>query len=329
MTVSITPAHRRLPDGPFHAMTWGWVGTRGTWTTQAARRSMEAMTEVAPTWVVLAYAALQDTAQSTEIHWRDSPDLVSDDEIRAAAAHARELGLRVCLKPTVNVTDGTWRAHIGFFDQDVPGEPTWDEWFDAYDEYILHHARLAQEIGADLFCMGCEMVRADAREDRWRSLAARVREVYTGPVTYNCDKYQEDRVSWWDAVDIVSASGYYPTGTWPEHLARIAPVAQRHGGEFLFIEAGCPSRDTSPARPNDWNMVGVPDEHAQAAYLDEMLTATLGTPWVRGVALWDWPADLYPAAEGPANDDYCMYGKAGAAVVRRHFSAGSAPVSDA
>ncbi|GMA37662.1 glycoside hydrolase family 113 [Demequina litorisediminis] len=320
--MTVPPAHhRRLPDGPFHAMTWGWVGERGSWTTDAARQSMVAMTEVAPTWVVLAYAALQDSAQSTTIHWQDSPDLVTDDEIREAAAHARELGLRVCLKPTVNVKDGTWRAYIGFFDQDVPGEPTWDEWFDEYEAYILHHAALAEEIGADLFCIGCEMVRADAREDRWRALAARVREVYSGPVTYNCDKYQEDRLTWWDAVDVISASGYYPTGTWPEHLARIAPVVESHGGEFLFIEAGCPSRDTSPARPNDWNMVGVPDQQAQADYLDEMLTATLGTPWVRGVALWDWPANLYPAEAGPSNDDYCMYGKTGAEVVRRHFSA--------
>lgn len=313
-----TPTHvseRTLAPGPFHAVTWGWTGVPGTWTTPAAHESMEAMLEVNPNWVVLAYAALQDTAQSVSVNWREA---LGDDEIRAAVAHARGLGLRVCLKPTVNVADGTWRAHIGFFDQDVPGEPTWDEWFDSYDEYILHHAALAEELGADLFSIGCEMVRADARADRWRSLAARVREVYSGPITYNCDKYQEERVTWWDAVDVISSSGYYPMGTWDEHLARIAPVAE--GRQFVFLEAGCPSRDTSPAKPNDWALPGSPDEVAQATYLDEMLGAIAATPWVIGVALWDWPPTLYSRESAPRNDDYCMYGKRGADVVARHFS---------
>ncbi|MBO1752595.1 1,4-beta-xylanase [Actinotalea sp. BY-33] len=318
MPTTTTTLPRPLPPGPFHAITWGWTGTRGTWTTPDAQDSMAAMAELGPTWVVLAYAALQDTAQSTEIHWREAPAL-ADEEIRAAVTQARTLGLRVCLKPTVNCADGTWRAHIGFFAEDVPGEPTWDAWFDAYAEYVLHHAALAEELGVDLFCIGCEMVRADACEERWRRLAAEVRAVYRGPITYNCDKYQEDRLRWWDAVDVISSSGYYPTGTWTEHLARIAPVVARHDRPFLFIEAGCPSRTGSPHRPNDWSLVGAPDQEAQAAYLDEMLTAALGTPWVDGVALWDWPAHLYPAHEAAQNDDYCMYGKTGAEVVARHF----------
>ncbi len=126
MTASFVPqaAIRRLPEGPFWAMTWGWMGVRGTWSTPAAIDSMTQMLEIKPNWVVLAYAAMQDTAQSTEIHWRDAPT-VTDQEILDAAARARALGLRVCLKPIVNVADGTWRAHIGFFDVDVPCEPTW------------------------------------------------------------------------------------------------------------------------------------------------------------------------------------------------------------
>ncbi|MDO8107267.1 1,4-beta-xylanase [Isoptericola sp. b441] len=316
---AVTTTPRALPPGAFHAMTWGWTGVRGTWTSPAAKASMDAMTTVHPTWVVLAYAALQDTAQSTQIHWQDAPAL-TDDDVRSAVAQARSLGLKVCLKPTVNVADGTWRAHIGFFDRDVPGEPTWDEWFDSYDRYILHHARLAEELGAEMFAIGCELVRADAQEGRWRRLAARVREAYSGPITYNCDKYQEDRLTWWDAVDVISSSGYYPTGTWDQNLARIRAVAEQHAQEFVFLEAGCPSRDTSPQRPNDWSLPGTPDEQAQADYLEEMFTALAREPWVRGVALWDWPPELYPPSQAATNGDYCVYGKVGAAVVARHFA---------
>jgi hypothetical protein len=301
-------------------MTWGWPGRRGAWTTEHARDSMLAMTGLGTTWVTLAYAAEQAAVSSTTIGWCDT-SIVTDEEIRRASAQAHGLGLSVCLKPVVNVSDGTWRAHIGFFDVDVPGEATWDEWFDAYTEYVVHHAALAQEVGAELLCIGCEMVRADARETSWRSLIDQVRTVYTGPITYNADKYQEDRLNWWDAVDVISSSGYYPTGSWSTNLDRIEAVVARYGKPFVFMEAGCPSRAGSPDRPNDWTHVGDASESAQADYLDEMLTAIAGRTWVAGLMLWDWPADLYPAAEAPTNTDYCIYGKAGAAVVKKHFRA--------
>jgi len=307
-------------DAPVCGMTWGWTGVRGSWRTPAADRSMDAMVELGVNWVTLAYAAVQETAQSTDIPFTEAPT-VTDDEIRGAVAAARARGLMVCLKPVVNVADGTWRAYIGFFDQDVPGEPTWSDWFASYGDFVLHHARLAAELDVEMFCIGCEMVRADGQEAHWRALVARVRAVYGGLVTYNCDKYQEDRLTWWDAVDVISASGYYPTGTWPQHLDRIEAVVRREGKPFCFIEAGCPSREGSPHRPNDWTLAGAPSERAQAEYLDEMLTACAGRPWVAGFMLWDWPAELYDRSEAASNDDYCMYGKAGADVVRRHYLA--------
>ncbi|MNN23996.1 hypothetical protein D3C81_1374100 [compost metagenome] len=53
--------------------------------------------------------------------------------------------MKVCLKPIVNCADGTWRAHINFFDKDVPCEPKWSEWFRSYTAFILHYAVIAQE----------------------------------------------------------------------------------------------------------------------------------------------------------------------------------------
>lgn len=306
-------------DAPVCGMTWGFTGVRGTWTTPAAEQSMAAMSQLNVNWVTLAYAAVQETAQSTAIPFRDSPSL-TDDEVRAAVHRARDQGLKVCLKPMVNVADGTWRAYIGFFDWDVPGEPSWGEWFSAYREYIVHHARLAAELDVDLFCIGCETVRADSQETLWRELIADVRCVYAGPITYNCDKYQEDHVTWWDAVDVISASGYYPSGDWESELDRIEAVVTQYDKPFCFLEAGCPSRVGAQARPNDWTLIGAPDGQVQADYLDEMLTAAGRRPWVGGFMLWDWPAALYDAETAAANDDYCVYGKPAARVVAGHYA---------
>ncbi len=306
-------------DGHFSSMTWGWTGDRGTWGTPEAERSLDAMEPLNLSWVTLAFAALQDTVVSTEIGWRDDP-APTDDEVRWAVRAVHDRGWKACLKPTVNCRDGIWRGYIGFFDWDVPGEAHWGDWFAAYQEYIVHFATIAEQEGAEMLCIGCEMVRADPREAEWRALVAAVRQVYTGVVTYNCDKYQEDRLTWWDAVDVISASGYYPTGEWETQLDRVEQVAREHGKPFLFIEAGCPSRDTSPARPNDWTLVGSPSVQAQADYLAEMFEACRGRGWVGGFALWDWPVHLYDPADAATNDDYCVYAKPGQDVVAAYYA---------
>ena len=303
----------------FCGMTWGWTGVRGTWGGDTAEFSMAAMADLGVTWAAISFGALQATAQSTDIRFADEPT-VTDDEVRWAIRQARSIGYSVCLKPVVNVADGTWRAFIGFFDEEVPGEPSWAQWFASYTRFITHYAAIAQEEGCEMLCIGCEMVQTDKRESEWRALIGEVRAVYDGLITYNCDKYQEHRVTWWDAVDVISSSGYYPIGAWPAQLDRIEAVVERHGKPFFFMESGCPSRVGSAARPNDWTLAGVPSEHEQAEWYRDAFARCDEPDFVQGFALWDWPAALYPVADAAADDDYCVYGKQAASVVRDHYA---------
>lgn len=299
----------------FAGVTWGFIGRRGTWNEEAAGRSMELMASVTgANWTALAFSAFQATPQSTDIPYREQPT-VTDEEVRWAIAKAKGLGLKVCLKPIVNCADGTWRAHINFFDKDVPCEPKWSEWFASYTAYILHYAAMAEETGCEMFCIGCELVQSDRREREWRTLIAAVRAVYSGVLTYNCDKYQEDNVSWWDALDVISSSGYYPADDWETQLDRIENVVKLHGKPFLFMEAGCPSRTGSAAIPNDWTLQGKPDQAEQSRFYRAMFEACAAREWVQGFMLWDWPALLYSPEEAAANDDYCMYGKEAAGII--------------
>ena len=302
-------------------MTWGWTGVRGSWTGPEAAFSMERMAEMNVNWVAIALSAVQSTPQSTEIPFREEPT-VTDDEVRWAIRKAKSLGLKVCLKPVVNVGNGTWRAHINFFDEEVPGEPTWAEWFRSYGEFIRHYAEISEEEHCEMLCVGCEMVQADKRDAEWRALIADVRSVYGGLVTYNCDKYQEERVRWWDAVDIISSSGYYPIDQWEEQLDRIEGTVRRWNKPFFFMEAGCPSREGSAARPNDWSLPGGPSEEEQRRYYEAMFAACAKREWMQGYMLWDWPARLYSVEEASLNDDYCMYGKQAGETVRNYYAAG-------
>lgn len=299
-------------------MTWGWTGVRGTWKTTEAENSMSEMVKLGVNWTAIALSAVQDHPQATTIHYKDEPT-VTDDEVRHAIQQAKQLGLKVCLKPVVNCTDGTWRAHIGFFDMDVPGEPTWTKWFASYTEFMLHYAQMAEDTGCEMICIGCEMVQADKREQDWRDLIGKIRAVYSGLITYNCDKYQESYLTWWDAVDMISSSGYYPIDSWDEQLERIEAVVSRHNKPFFFMEAGCPSRVGSSKLPNDWSFQGGPSEDEQAAYYKVMFDKCEKKDWMQGFMLWDWPAKLYEKHEASSNDDYCMYGKKAEAIVASYY----------
>jgi len=309
-----------LPSTFAAGMTWGYPGKRGEWGTSAAAESMRLMRDrLGATWTTLAFCAYQSKAQSTTIGWRDAPT-ITDDELVWAIREAKKLGLKVIVKPMINVADGTWRAFIDFLYPDVAVEPKWSEWFAAYSEYLVHFAAIAEAEGADMFCVGCEQVKSDVMADEWRATIDAVRAVYSGAITYNCDKYQEDRVSWWDAVDVISASGYYPQGSWERELDRIERVVHAHGKPFLFLEGGCASRDGAPANPNDWAHEGAASEDAQDGWYRDMFAATAQRPWVGGFMFWDWKANLYAAEDASTNLDYGVFAKKAEATVRDAYA---------
>lgn len=300
--------------------SFGYMSKRGEWETDEAKESLRILKErCAIDHVVLTVVAEQDHPQSISIHWRNHPNVVSDHEIISMIEYARSLDLKVILKPMVNVSDGTWRAHINFFDTDVPCEPKWSEWFEAYNEFILHYAKIAEKLKCDMFVIGCEMVNADRREQEWRHLISRVRKQYSGLITYNCDKYQEDVLKWWDAVDVISSSGYYPIDAWEEQLDRIERVVLKHDKPFFFCEAGCPSWEGGEFLPNDWTLRGKVNVDVQKRWYEEMFRATSKRDWVRGFAMWDWKAQLYPIEMAEENQDYAVYGKPAETIINQFY----------
>lgn len=63
-------------------------------------------------------------------------------------------------------------------------------------------------------------------------------------------------MNWWDAVDVISSSGYYPADNWENQLDRIEAVVKKFDRPFFFAEAGCMSTEGSAAVPNDWTVRG-------------------------------------------------------------------------
>lgn len=300
-------------------VTFAPFAPAGSFSEEKARQSLKIMKErTNANFVIFAPSGLQDTPQSESICYT-SDATMTDDELKLMIHYAQSLGLRVALKPTANCKNGTWRAHINFFDEDVPCEPKWGNWFDSYMDFQCHYARIAREMGCEMHIAGCEMVMSERREAEWRRTISEIRKEFKGLVSYNTDKYQEHNVSWWDCVDVISSSGYYPVMDWENQLDRIEAVVHRFHKPFFFAEAGCMSVAGSPDVPNDWTVKGVVDLNGQADWYRTMFEACAKRDWVLGYALWSWTHDLYDASQAVARRDYELYAKPAEKIVSQYY----------
>lgn len=276
---------------PVHGINFAPFSPRGALTGEAPRARLRRMRDLTgANTVIFCPGAVQDGPFCEAIDWTGA-NTTGDEELLDITRYARELGLRVFWKPTVNCLDGTWRAHICFFDHDVPCEPKWGPWFAAYTAFQTHFAALARQADIELLILGCEMTQTEHREAEWRRLIASVRSVYDGAIAYNCDKYGEEYVPWWDAVDVMASSGYYPQDAVAENLDRIEAVVRRWNKPFFFAEAGCMRVAGSARVPNDWTLQGAPDDGEQDRWYRAFLGACGSRPWLGGAALWGWPLD--------------------------------------
>jgi hypothetical protein len=368
------PSHDPASLGFIRGMTWGWVGSRGEYASPAAADSMKKLAETGSQWVCIAFAPNMTTYDTPGFKFgAANPNMATDDEIRHAVELARASGLRVMFKPVVNPADGVWRAWIRFYRpvtddekaRGITGEfdpwgekpqqrdgmvrdlDKWNQWWTDFDAFILHYAQLAEELHVPVYCLGCEMNSTEEFEDHWRSLIARVRSVYHGQITYDVNHDGEDKVKWFDIVDFISISAYYPIpytdGRSIDDAAkqteatpvadivaamkpikeRLAQVAAKWGKPILFIETGVtPIRGCARTpwkhvdETADWPL----DQAEQANYYQAQFETFWSEPWFMGWCWWEWPARLYDKADAAKDREFCIYGKAAEGVVREWYA---------
>lgn len=300
--------------------TFGFCTPRGGFLGTGAKESLLAMKErTGATHVLFAICAFQDTAQSVVVNY-DGEHIVSDDELIDMIDYAKSIGLRPILKPLVNCFDGTWRAHINFFDTDVPCEPKWHEWFESYTKFQVHYAKIAKATGCEMVIIGCEMVQAARKSDHWRNVVSEVRKHFDGLISYNADKYQEANVTWWDAVDVISSSGYYPIDDWDNQLSRIEAVVSEFDKPFFFAEAGCMSIEGSEYVPNDWSLPGTVSQEVQASYYKKMFEKVSEKNFIQGFGLWDWRTILYDQKASECDKGYDVYLKKAEQIIHNFYT---------
>jgi len=313
--------------------TYGYLAKKGVYTSPEAKESRIRLMQTGINWVCLAFSVRQQSFASTQILY-DYKENVSDLEIISTIEHFHENGIKVCLKPMIDCADGMWRALISFPDRNM-GEVDiyWKAWFESYTAYLVHYAEIAQHCGCEMFCLGCEMLGTERKEDYWRSTIAQVRKVYSGKLTYNTNHGKEEEAKWYDEVDYLGTSAYYPVAekpgasfeemkaNWDRIAERLGRVSERVGKKILFMEIGCRSAEGCAMMPWDFMHREFPrSEEEQANFFEASLAACADKPWFAGYFWWDWSPVIYTTPEKASVDcGFNIHMKKAEEVIKRYY----------
>lgn len=264
----------------------------------------------------------QADARSTEIA-PDPQHLLSDGDLIRILRRLRAAGLKVYIRPLVDLKDGHWRGEIAF-----ESESDWTAWFESYERFIMHYARIAAREGAALFFVGTELERTVFREPQWRDVIASVREVFWGALTYSANWDGYENVPFWDALDYVGIDAYFelevkpePTiealvNAWRPWAVRLDDFAARIQRPVLFIEAGVRSVAGASQRPWDWQHDAPISLQEQAHYYEALFRVFWPKRWLAGIYIWAW----LPGLGGPQDSTYTPAGKPAAQALARWYN---------
>ena len=288
--------------------------------TPEADRSISSLKEIDVKWVSLVVTWYQEAPDSTIIY-RD-PRLTPDDEgIIRAIKLIHRLGMRVLLKPTVDVADGTWRGEIRF-----DSEEDWRAWFSSYRYFINYYAELAAKYGVEELSIGVELAGTIHREKEWRRIIENVRSRFRGPLVYaaNWDNYHN--VSFWDALDYVGIDAYFELAVraspkleellaaWAPWAAELEAFHQQVQKPILFTEIGCRSLAGASAHPWDFLTSGEVDLEEQALYYEAAFRTFWNRPWFYGFYWWAWGPN-----SGNADTGYSPQGKPAELILKEWY----------
>lgn len=252
-----------------------------------------------------------------DVYWEaDSPNADSvhpysstptDQALGAEIDSAQRAGLRVALMPKV-YCNGCQQGWRGFLKPDDP-----DAFMNSYGGMVKQLAALGQQHGVWLMFLGSEMNNLQEYSDDWRQLADGVRRVgFNGIITYQPNWDSTGGVGFWDALDVVAVSAYFPLTSTPrpgidelkaawhssnvqnpdwrgqDWFGKLQHLAQSTGKKVLIGEVGYRSSETATETPWDEATQETPDQITQANAYQALLETFTGQPWWMGVIWWQW-----------------------------------------
>lgn len=336
---SITPSDTLTPRPiEFRGVNYAHIHRRGLgYGSEASAQEMDSLRSLGVNWTAITPFGFQESASADhivgfgELEAKELDPSMRVDDLAEEIRLARQRGIQVALKPHIwshDFWDGSqWHGTV-----QQSSTQAHAQWWNSYRAMTLHYARLAQDAGADLFCIGTELViMTTTYSDEWRTLIADVRKIYRGKLTYAAHWEREfDSIQFWDALDYIGITAYFPlnvpdTATveqlseaWKPHLARIDQLANATNRPVLFMEVGY--RPATGTFREPWKYDGGEiDYDAQRRAYEAMFRAATVHPWFKGVFLWKAFTDPDRAARHGEDMGFTFRRKPAERVVKRWF----------
>jgi hypothetical protein len=245
--------------------------------------------------VLVVANAYQSNRFASDIRGRDGRSPTRETLARTLR-QVRAAGMRAALMPVVRLSQRApyeWRGVI------APADGL-DAWFDAYESFVLPLARVAAEEGAQRFVVGSELSSLERYEAHWRRVIGQVRRVFPGRLTYSANWDHAHEVPFWDALDEVGLTAYFPISAegvvseesiaqaWREPRAQMKALAERSGKPVLVTEVGYASRRNAATRPWDDSGSAEVDLRTQQRLYRGFCDALSDAPELSGFYAWNW-----------------------------------------
>ncbi len=242
-------------------------------------------------------------------------------------AEAHALGLKIAIVPHLAGwrSGWRWRGDITF---DTPEK--WARFFQTYQTWITTLARLCRD--ADAFAVGSELDQTvPNHEPEWRALIAAVRAEKTAArLTYGCNWNAYSKIPFWDALDAIGISAYFPLvdharppaadeldASWSRLRRELSDFGKRYPQKpIVFLELGYDQSLTAAQTPWLDGHREPGGEIVQHLCLDRAL-ASLAPPaenLVTGAFLWKW----FPGEN--RRENYQLQSPAMRAIIARHWN---------
>lgn len=293
---------------------------RSDYDSPAADRYLRGIRATGARWVTFTPTWYQRRVTDSSMHTTE--ETASDGSLRRIVGRAHALGLKVMIKPHVDLPGDVDRAEIRPHDRAA--------WFTAYRRFITHYADLAADTSTEQFAVGTELAGVSGDLDPWRQVIEVVRDHYDGTLTYaaNYDEYR--RIRFWKDLDLIGIDAYWPLSdvptddparlrrAWRPIHDELAAYADREGRRVLFTEAGYVSQRGTTTAPYSWTVSRQPAPAEQAAAYRALLDSFSDSRWWAGVCWWMWD-DWPDSGETPVKLAYTPRGKPAEQVLREKW----------
>ena len=287
---------------------------------------MEAIQEVNADWIALVPYGFSRVGHP-EVRYNLDRQWWGErkEGIVASVQLAHSAGLKVMLKPQVYL-HGSW---VG--DVDFDTEEEWLQWEDSYEQFIMFYAELAIAEKVEMFCIGTEYkIAAQKRPLFWRQLTKTIRERYDGIILYSSNWDGFEQVPFWDALDFVGISSYFPISEqttpsvqmlksgWRKVNKRLRKFHSKTQKKIIFTEYGYMSVDGCAGKA--WEIEKdranrAINQKAQANAYSALFAANWSEDYWAGGFLWKWfPAGM--GHEGYPEKDYTPQGKQSQRIIK-------------